>query len=134
MYGQARETSVDVVRGKMLKKMVGEDERLTTKSKVDLARLPPCKNNLIPHVGWVNYRLAIYKHANQPCFWRPKPYDNGQQWVKTEEGFLEPVWSCGPILPPSLIDLIKKVEEEEEDEEIDYDELLLGDNDDDDAD
>ena len=39
MYGQARETSVDVVRGKMLKKMVGEDERLTTKSKVDLARL-----------------------------------------------------------------------------------------------
>ena len=61
-------------------------------------------------------------------------YDNGQQWVKTEEGFLEPVWSCGPILPPSLIDLIKKVEEEEEDEEIDYDELLLGDDDDDDAD
>ena len=55
MYGQARETSVDVVRGKILKKMVGEDERLTTKSKVDLARLPPCKNNLIPHVGRVNY-------------------------------------------------------------------------------
>ena len=134
MYGQAQETSVDVVQGKMLKKMVGEDERLTTKSKVDLARLPPCKNNLIPHVGRVNYRLAIYKRANQPCFWRPKPYDNGQQWVKTEEGFLEPVWSCGPILPPSLIDLIKKVEEEEEDEEIDYDELLLGDDDDDDAD
>ena len=36
------------------------------------------------------------------------------------------MWSCGPILPPSLIDLMKKVEEEE-DEEIDYDELLLGD-------
>ena len=94
----------------------------------------PCKNNLIPHVGRVNYRLAICKRANQPCFWRPKPYDNGQQWVKTEEGFLEPVWSCGPILPPSLIDLVKKVEEEEVDEEIDNDELLLGDDDDDDAD
>ena len=92
--------------------------------KVDLAHLPPCKNNLIPHVGQVKYRLAIY---NQP---RPKPYDNGQQWVKTEEGFLEPVWSCGPSLPPSLIDLIKKVEEEEEDEEIYYDELLHGDDDD----
>ena len=107
MYGQAQETSVDVVRGKMLKKMVGEDESLTTKSKVNLARLPPCNNNLVPHVGRVNYRLAIYKHANQPCFWRPEPYDNGQQRVKTEEGFLEPVWSCGPILPPSLIDLIE---------------------------
>lgn len=42
MYGQARETSVDAVRGKMLIKMVGEHEKLTTKSKVDLALLPPC--------------------------------------------------------------------------------------------
>ena len=61
--------------------------------------------------------------------------------MKNEDGFLEPVWSCGPILPPSLADLIEKaVEEEEEEEEeedemeedeIDYDELLLGDDDDD---
>ena len=39
------------------------------------------------------------------------------------------MWSCGPILPPSLIDLVEKTveeveEEEEEDEEIDYDEVL----------
>ena len=44
-----------VVRGKMFRKIVGEDEKL---SKVDLARLPPCKNNLTPHVGRVNYRLT----------------------------------------------------------------------------
>ena len=39
------------------------------------------------------------------------------------------MWSCGPILPPSLIDLVEKTveeveEEEEEEEEIDYDEVL----------
>ena len=48
-----------------------------------------------------------------------------------EEGILEPVWSCGPILPLSLIDLLEKTaqevaedEEAEEEQEIDYDELL----------
>lgn len=41
------------------------------------------------------------------------------------------MWSCGPVLPPSLIDLIEKTteevdecEEEEEEQEIDYEELL----------
>jgi len=134
MYGQGRETSVDVVRAKMLRKMVGENENLTTKSKVDLTRLPPCRNSLVPHVGRVNYRLAIYKRANQACFWRPKPYDNDQRWVKTEEGFAEPVWSCGPILPPSLIDLIKKVEEENDDDDEEIDEHLVSEDDDDYAD
>ena len=43
---------------------------------------------------------------------------------------MEPVWSIGPILPPSLIDLLKKTDcedeqdEEEPDEEIDYDDML----------
>lgn len=129
MYGQGREKSIDVVRTKMLRKMVGEDEKLITKSKTDLARLPPCRNNLIPHIGWVNYRLANYKRANQPQFDKPKPHDDGQGWMLTEEGVLEPLWSCGPILPSSLIDLIEEVFEEEDGEEednlgIDYDHLV----------
>jgi len=40
IYGESRESSVDVVRHKLLCKMVGEDKKLTSKSKVDLARLP----------------------------------------------------------------------------------------------
>ena len=47
------------------------------------------------------------------------------------EGILEPMWSCGPLLPPSLIDLLEKTaeeleedEEEEVEEEIYYNELL----------
>ncbi|CAM4596655.1 unnamed protein product [Leuciscus chuanchicus] len=50
MYGQARMTSVDAVRAKMLRKMVGADKVLDSKSKVDLERLPPPKVCLIPHV------------------------------------------------------------------------------------
>ena len=39
--------------------------------------------------------------------------------MKTEEHFLEAVWSCAPILLPSLIDLSEKVEEDQEAREID---------------
>ena len=49
--------------------------------------------------------------------------------MKTEEDFLWPVCSCGPIFPPSLIDLIKNVVEED-DNGIDCNESLLGDDDD----
>ena len=42
------------------------------------------------------------------------------------------MWSCGPILLPSLTDLNEKVEEDQEAEKIDYDELSIGDDDDDD--
>ena len=131
MYGQAREKSINAVRSIMLKQMVGEDEKLTTKSKVDLSRLPPCRDNLIPHIDHVNHRLASYKRADTAIFWCPKPYAPGQGWVKTDEGILEPLWSCGPILPPPLIDLIEKTAEEadeedeqEEEEDIDYEDLF----------
>ena len=118
MYGQARETSMNAVRSIMLKQMV-----------VDLSRLPPCRDSLVPHIYRVKHRLAYYKRADKATFFSPKPYDPEQGWKKTEEGILEPVWSCGPILPPSLIDWVEKTveeveEEEEEEEEIDYDEVL----------
>ena len=111
------------VRSIMLKKMVGENEELSMRSKVDLSRLPPCRDNLVPHIDRVN----------QAIFWRPNPYESRQSWEKTEEGVLEPVWSCGPILPPSLVDLLEKTAEEMEDvadeegQEIEYEELLSDD-------
>ena len=61
MYGHNRETSVDIVRPKLLRKMVGEDEKLTSKSKVDLTRLPPLHAALKPHVQRVNHHVALYK-------------------------------------------------------------------------
>ena len=78
MYGHDRERSINSVRSIMLKKMVGEDEQLTVKCKVDLSRLPPCRDNLVPHIWRVNYRLATYKQAEKENFWRPKAYDPGQ--------------------------------------------------------
>ena len=112
MYGYSKQKSIDAVRAIMLRKMVGGDEKLRTKSKVDLSRLPPCRDNLIPHINRVNHRLAIYKRAENPVFWCPKPYDPGQGWEKSDEGILEPVWSCGPVLPSSLIDLVEKAAED----------------------
>ncbi|KAI9541765.1 hypothetical protein NQZ68_027129 [Dissostichus eleginoides] len=47
IYGESRESSVDAVRAKLLRKMVG--------SKVDLARLPPCYDALKPHVQRLNH-------------------------------------------------------------------------------
>ena len=82
MYGQSRESSVDVVRTKLLRKMVGEDQKLTSMSKVDLARLPPCQSALKPHIQRVSHRAALYKRANEAILEKPNPYDDGQGWVE----------------------------------------------------
>ena len=113
IYGQGRDSSVDVVRAKLLRKMVGENEKLSSKSKIDLARLPPCKSTLTPHVQRVNHRLCLYKRANIPIWENPKPYDNGQGWIRTDEGVLEPLRSCCPVLPTSLVDILDTIEQRE---------------------
>ena len=97
--------------------MVGGDDKLTTKSKVDLARLPPCYSALKPHIQHVNHRVALYKRADEAIVEKPKPYDEGQGWLKTE-GVLKPVWSCGPVLPTSLVDLLDTGEHGQEEEEM----------------
>ena len=58
MYGQNRESSMDGLLAKLLRKIVGEDEKLTSKSKVNLARLPPCHSALKPHFQRVNHRIG----------------------------------------------------------------------------
>ena len=136
MYGYAREKSLNTVRSLMLKKMVGEDTRLTVKSKVDLSRLLPCRDNLVPHIQRVNHHLACYKRAGQAIFWRPKLHDPRQGWKKNDTGSLEPIWSSSAILPPSLIDLIEHSSEEESavkeetDQELDFGEVFDCDEDD----
>ena len=139
MYGDTRETKVNLVRGKMLRKMVGGNKKLTSNSKIDLARLPPCLNSLKPHIERSNYRVACLKRANIPIFYTPKPDDEGKGWMINDVGNLEPIWSYGDILPSSLIDLIEETSTnvgEFEEEEINFDEILeyLDDDDDDDED
>ena len=68
--------------------------------------------------------MALYKCADKAIVDKPNPYDQNQGWARTD-GVLEAVWSCGPILPSSLVDLLRNVvaeggEEFEEEEEFDY--------------
>ena len=116
MYGQPRQTSVNAVRSALLKKMVEEDNTLSVKSRVDLVRLPPCLDSLVPHIQRVNYRVACYKLAAVHVSVHPKPYE-GQGWVKTDEGFMEPVWSRTAVLPDSLVDLLDTNQQEEQQED-----------------
>ena len=137
MYAKPREKAINTVGSIMLKKMVGDDAQLSSKSKVDLALLPPARDNLIPHLWRVNHRLATYKRADKAMFEFPKPHEDEQGWEKTDGGSLEPLWSCGHILPTSLVDLIPDTARELEDtddddeQEIDYDELFEDDDSDD---
>ena len=117
MYGQNRESSVDGLRAKPLRKIVDENEKLTSKPKVDLARLAPCHPALKPHLQRVNYRVALYMRADEFIPEKPNPYDDGQRWIKTEDGVLEPVWSCDAALPNSLVDPLDTGDREEEEEE-----------------
>ena len=62
---------------KLLRKIVGEDEKLISKPKVDLAHLPPCHSALKPHLQRVNHRVVLYKRADESILEKPKPYDDG---------------------------------------------------------
>ena len=118
MYGQCRESSVDAIRLKMLRRMVGEDERLTSKSRIDLGRLPPCYSTLKPPIQRVNHRVALYKRAAQAIIEKPKAFEQDQGWTVTDDGILEPNWSCGKVLPAALVDiLVSTVDENNDDEE-----------------
>ena len=121
MYGYPRETQINHVRSRMLKKMVGEDKPLSIDSKVDLARLPPCRDSLLPHVQRVSHRLSCYKKAHVPIFERPKPYEDDQGWVRRETNIIEPLWTKGSILPQSVVDLLDTCKN---DEEADHDDVI----------
>ena len=134
MFGYPCEKSVNSVRSIMLKKMVGEDTKLTTKSKVDFSKLPPCRDNLLPHIYRVIHKLWTYKGGDQPTFEKPNPCDDNHGWTKSGS-CIEPQWTCGPILPSSsLVDLLEGTVESIEgtsesnkeckEQEIDFDELF----------
>ena len=70
----------------------------------------------------VNHRMGCYRCASVPILERPKPFNENQGWVRTEERLIEPLWSRGPILPTSLVDLLERCTSgEEDDEETDAD-------------
>ena len=55
--------------------MIEDDLTLTSNIKIDLARLPLCCSNLLPHIYGVNHRLAFYKRADEPFIKAPNLHD-----------------------------------------------------------
>ena len=66
MYGNTCIKCINEVHVLMLRKTVGEEDKLSSKSKVGFSCLPPCKDSLNPHIDRVNYRL---------CEWNIPIYD-----------------------------------------------------------
>ena len=62
------------------------------------------------------------KWADEPILEKPKPYDDGQGWIRTDDVVLEPVWPYDPVLPNSLVDLMDTGDREEEEREEEEDE------------
>ena len=123
MYGFPRVKKVNDVRTLMLKKMVGEGKAIKASSKVDLSRMPPCRRSLIPHIKRANYRVGQWKHSHESFPEIPPPAGYG--WTHSD-GFLEPEWSDGPILPSQLDDLLDAATEthNSDDESLGEDDLL----------
>ena len=71
--GQNRESSMDGLRAKSLRKIVRENEKLISKPKVYLSRLPPCHPALKPHFQQVNHRIALYKRADESSWKKQIP-------------------------------------------------------------
>ena len=119
MYGRNREKNINNARFQLLLKMVGPKDKLNLNSKVYFARLPPCRNSLLPHIYRVNYRLACFKKAGIPIFDLPSPCEDNNGWRKDDNGFIEPIWTIGPILPVKLVDILEETIEQEETAEVD---------------
>ena len=128
LYGYPRVKRVNEVRGLMLKKMVGDDESITRKSKVDLSWLPPCKQSLIPHIKRANYRVAQWTMANIAMPEVPPPIEHG--WIRHPGELIEPVWTEGPVLPTCLEDILQhQVEESTSEDESQEDDIINSDSD-----
>ena len=104
----------------MLKKMGVEGEKITNSSKVDLSKLSPCYNALVPHIKRVNYRVAQWKLAEQHMPDIPSPLEHG--WFHSED-FLEPHWCEGAILPTQLIDILETGEVAEDESDVEGEEM-----------
>ena len=67
--------------------MVGDDLTLTSNSKIDLARFPPCFSIFLPYIYRVNHRLAFDKQVDEPFIAAPNLCDAKQGWLKTKIAF-----------------------------------------------
>ena len=77
----SRKSLVDVVRAKLLRNTEHQD----------LVRMYPCHSALQPHVQHANHRLALHKQADEPILEKRKPYNEGQGWIRTDEGVVDPM-------------------------------------------
>ena len=67
-YGQPKEKYISAVRGQLLRHMFGGKEALTMRSKVDLSKLPHCKDNLVLHIQRVNHCTAHLSEQTNAAF------------------------------------------------------------------
>ena len=74
MYGYQCEKNLNEVRTMMLTKMVGNEERINPKSRVNLSLLP-CFDAHRQHVDHVNHCVALFKRSNIPIYDAQKPYE-----------------------------------------------------------
>ena len=110
LYRFPRVKEVNTVRALMLKKMVGESETIKSRptSKVDLSRLPPCKQSLIPHIKRANYRAAQWKRSDVPIQEIPPPIEPG--WTRCGDSLSQcGMVRLGPVLPSRLEDILAEV-------------------------
>ena len=54
----------------------------------------------------MNHRVDFYKRPDERILEKPNPYEDEQGLIRTDDVVLKPVWSCGHILPNSLVDLL----------------------------
>jgi len=93
---------------------MGEDKKLASKSKVDLACLRPCHSALKPHLQWLNQPYIPGVSVLTNPSWKNQ---NPTMMGKGGYGVMEPIWFCGAALPSSLVDLLVTGDHEEEEEE-----------------
>ena len=93
IYGYAREKSVNTVRNIILSKVLGENDELITKSKVDLSRLLYCRQ-LCTTVCQSEVRPCPLQICSQDNLFVPQSLAGSWPRLENDRGdALERVWS-----------------------------------------
>ena len=146
MFGCTREKRINVVRAKILRKIVGEYNQQTIKSKIENTIEDILNHTYILGVGcsaqfcsynqrsYLFFRVATCKRVSEPIYWIPKPWEENQGWVKNDNGVLELAWSLRTVLSQSLMNILETTADDleerneenttDKDEEMDFEEMF----------
>lgn len=122
LYGASKVNDVNECRYVKLTSVCCPDNlnMINPTKKFDTAFIPPPKVSFLEHCKRVNFEVGKWKRSHEQFPIIPSPFDDNG-WSQDLNGFLQPTWYKGDMLPQSIINELPTESENNESEEKDED-------------